>query len=361
MPHQLPTYFDERDREALMALEEISTKQVRRLDDSAANLGNVYVYSINPRPFVWAGGGLGIFTVPGCPQDRIYSEPLRIPVQYPDGQPVSISKIVEAAESGWRIAESLVGYGQQMTNDMRKQGLFVCGAFVTIQNGKKTEKMLASMADAYLRSREGRTARRVEDRIVTETAIKWAIQHGDEREANEIAQDILDKKLPTEAEVVAANNAMNAWCLAQVQEADDFHRKGEPQNIQDLHRWAAERTNNLTRAWMQGSLVMQKCPVCGTPTYPGAAICTNCPAVFNEDIVREHRLKGYEHIWGQPANASVSTPITSVAETPDLAEMTKERLVAYGKAIYDLDIPITTKKEDMIGVIEAARAQATKQ
>lgn len=357
--------YDQRDREALDQLREISTKKIRRLDDTAAALGHVYVFSINPLPFQWMGGGLGTFTVPGCAEGRAYSHPLRIAVQTPDGQPESISKIIEAAESGWRVAESLVGYGQHMPaqNDARKQGLFTCGAYTTIEQRGQRQKMLTSMVAGYLVTPEGRGARRIVERVVTDTAINWAVRHGDQREREEIGEDILAMRLPTEAEVAGANNAMNAWCLTLVQEADDYHRENEPKSITRLHRWAAERTNNLKRAWMEGGLVMDKCPVCQSPIYPDAAVCTGCSAVFNEEVVCKFKLKGFEHIWGgKPAVSALVPPPPPAGEgssvSVDLGSWTKDRLIAYAKALYNVEIPTSTNKPEVLEIIQQHQSQA---
>src|SRR5260370_36775717 len=90
--------------------------------------------------------------VPPCPEGRIYSEPLEIWQMYPEGRNEARKKMIEILTNGYAIAEGIVGYGKfsHPSSDMRRHGVFPCGAFVTIQaEGREPETILASEVKPY--------------------------------------------------------------------------------------------------------------------------------------------------------------------------------------------------------------------
>src|SRR5689334_7054441 len=111
------------DRQILKELSERNQKHVERADESYMDLGTIKVFNVGPKPHLKSLGGLGMFTVPACPEDRIYSVPLEIWKMTPEGYNVDMNKIKEGLVNGWGIAEAIVGYGQFMhsTSDMRRQ------------------------------------------------------------------------------------------------------------------------------------------------------------------------------------------------------------------------------------------------
>lgn len=296
------------DRQILSELAERNQKHIERADESYMDLGKVYIYNVGPLPHVISLGGLGMFSVPACPENRIYSEPLSIWKMTPEGQTVDMNKIAERLVNGWAIAEAVVGYGQFMhkSSDMRRIGIFTCGAFVTVQRKDGTrEQMLASAEKPYLKQNPG--AKVLNLRKVTKAAIDAARKHGDRRKEDEIADDILAAVLPTEAEIDEANQKLGEYCSQLVGEANDYYRNNELKEIQSLHRWAGKFTNQLDLPWMKTSLIMGKCGVCGNQLLPDVAICLGCKSVVpgKEEIVKARRVPGYEWLWA-PADPEKS-------------------------------------------------------
>src|SRR6476661_1923880 len=185
--------------EAIQLQRESNQKHIERADESYKDLGQIHIFNVGPIPHTHSLGGLGLWHVPACSPGRIYSEPLKIWKMTPEGYNVDMNKIAERLVNGWGIAESIVGYGQQMhpSTDMRKIGIFTCGGMLTVQTADGARgKILASLEKPYLKQNPG--AKVVNLRQATKPAIDAARKHGDRRDEAEIVADILDSKLPTE-------------------------------------------------------------------------------------------------------------------------------------------------------------------
>lgn len=302
------------DRQILAELAERNQKHVERADETYQDTGKVYIFNVGPKPHVKSLGGLGSFTVQACPENRIYSLPLEIWKQTPEGYNVDMNKIKEGLVNGWGIAEAVVGYGQFMhkSSDMRRVGIFTCGAYVKIQApGQSPEMVLASAQKPYMKQHPG--AKVINDRKVTDMAIKAARKHGDERTEEEIGDDIRNAILPTEEEIDDANAQLGDYCSTLVQEANDYYRNNELKEIQALHRWAGKFTNQLDLPWMKTSLIMGKCGICGNQLLPEVAICLGCKSIVpgKEDLIKARRVPGYEWLWSvkeEPEVGETGTP-----------------------------------------------------
>lgn len=291
------------DQQILNELAARNSKHIERADEQYKDLGTVNIFNVGPVPYVISLGGLGMFTIPTCPEGRIYSEPLQVWKLYPEGRTEDMNKIIEITTNGHAIAEAIVGYGKFMhpSSDMRKVGIFTAGAFVTVKHPSgQVEKLLASEVKTYQKKHKGAVV--VNTRKVTDAAIKAARKNGDEREASEIKDDILAANLPTEEEINDAHLRLNEYCSELVSEANDYYRNNELKEIQKLHRWAAIRTNNLDLPWVKTSLIMEKCGVCGNQLMPDVAICMGCKSIVpgKEDIIKARKVPGYEHLWATP-------------------------------------------------------------
>jgi len=310
----LPAYLQNpTDLQILSELQARNQKQIEPLDFDHTEEGEVFVFNIGPNQHQVSLGGLGTFTIPACPKDRAYSEPLRIWKKTPEGKNDDMNKMSLRICDGHAIAESVVAYGKFMggntdsmfSPDLRNFGVFTCGAFVTMEIGegkdKKRETILASERIDFLkRARIDRVkAVVINTREVTDIAIKAARKNGDRRKDAEIAQDILDCKLPTEAELEEAHQRMNKFCLKLVEIANAFYRENKLGEINSLMRWAAAVTGNTGLPWVAGSLLMSKCEVCGNSLLPDVAICLGCKSVVTgkELIVIEKQIAGYESLW----------------------------------------------------------------
>lgn len=289
------------DRQILSELQSMNQKHVELLDEEYKDLGKVYIFNVGPEEWSMPMGGLGTFRIPSCPEDRIYSLPMDdIWKMHPEGYNVDMQKIVERPTNGWGIAEAIVGYGKFCTpsSDLRRFGVFTCGAFVKVQApNHEPEVILASEVKAYQKKNRG--TKIIPTRKVTDAAIKAAKKHGDKRSNEEIAQDILDAKLPTEAEIDEATRRWNEECLRLVEEANEYHRAGNLREIQNRHRWAAKRTNNTGLPWVEGSLIMGRCATCRTALDPEAAVCLACRTVVEgkEHIIIDRQTPGFETLW----------------------------------------------------------------
>lgn len=294
--------------ERLAAMQNIAQKNIERADEDYKDLGVVRIFNIGPDQHQISMGGQGTFTIPPCPKNRLYSTPLELFKLVPDGRPVDMNKVVEVLINGFELAESIVGYGQGMGGsvDLRKFGVFVCGAFVTLKrpDAEEMETILASKVKWFQKQYRG--SKVIQTRKCTKAAIQAARKNGDERDEEEIRRDILDALLPTEDELDQAQKLMNEYDLALVETANGHFRAGELPEIKANHRRAAIRTNNAGLPWVQGSIMMGKCNVCGNALAPDVAICLGCKSVVEgkEHIVIARRVPGYEHLWmKEPSSA----------------------------------------------------------
>lgn len=297
-------------QEALELQRASNQKHIERADESYMDLGQIRIFNVGPIPHVISLGGLGLFTVPACPKGRSYSVPLKIWKMTPEGQNVDMNKIAERLINGWGIAEAIVGYGQQMhaSTDMRKMGIFTCGAWVTVQTKDGVRgKILASLEKPYLKQNDG--AKIINVREVTKAAIQAARKNGDERDEAEIATDILAAYLPTEAEINEANKLLGEYCTKLVHEANDYFRNNHLDEIQPIHRWAGEFTGQFELPWMKTSLIMGKCAVCGNQLLPDVAICLGCDTIQpgKEAQIIAARVPKYAYLW-DPSHPAFKHP-----------------------------------------------------
>jgi len=309
------------DRQILDELQAKSQKHVERADQTYQDLGTVKIFSVGPVPHVISLGGLGMFTVPACPKDRIYSVPLEIWKLYPEGYNVDMNKMKEDLVNGWAIAESIVGYGKQMnpTSNMTKIGIFTCGAYVRVKaEGHPEGVILASELKDYQKKAGGaKRVKIINDREVTPMAIAAARKHGDRRKEEDIAADIMACNLPTEAELDEATGKLQRYCTELVNEANGYYRNNDLREIQAIHRWAGEFTGQTNLPWMQTTIVMSKCENCGNPLLPDVIICLACHNLVpgKEEIAKQRRLKGFEYLWAdkteEPATRKTKAPATT--------------------------------------------------
>lgn len=300
----LPAYLDNPiDRARLAELQQFNQKHIERADESYKDLGTIKIFNVGAESHVVSMGGLGLFTIPACPSNRIYSEPLEIWKLFPEGYNVDMTKMKEDLINGYAIAEGIVAYGKfsHPSSDRRRHGAFTCGAWATIQvEGREPEIILASEVKAYQKKAGGsKICKVINVRQVTKAAIDAARKHGDQRDESEIREDILAANLPTEAEIGEAHRHFREHDLQLVAEANDYYRNNFLLEIQKPHRAAAIRTNNHDLPWVKTSLIMQKCGVCGNSILPDVAICMGCKSIVpgKEHVVIERRVPGYEAYW----------------------------------------------------------------
>lgn len=307
-------------QEAMQLQRESNQKQIERADESYLDLGTVKIFNVGPMPYVIGLGGLGLYTVPACPQGRIYSRPLEVWKMTPEGYNVDMNKMAERLVNGWAIAEAIVGYGQQMheSTDMRKMGIFTCGGYVTVESEDGTRgKILASLEKPYMKV--NRTSKVINIRQATKPAIDAARKcgytdllgqpHGGSQPEKEIIQDIIDGHLPTEADLDEATGHLHKYCTNLVHEANDYYRNNDLKEIQPLHRWSGQFTNQIDLPWMKTSLIMGKCGVCGNQLNPDVAICLACKSVVpgKEHVVIANCVQGYERLW-DPSHPAYKAP-----------------------------------------------------
>jgi hypothetical protein len=305
--------------EAMQMQAESNQKHIERADESYMDLGKIAIFNVGPVQHVISLGGLGMFSVPTCPEGRIYSEPLEVWKMTPEGQNVDMNKIAERLVNGWGIAEAIVGYGQFMhkSSDMRRVGIFTCGGFITVRRKDGTEEtMLASAEKPYLKQNPG--AKVVNQRQVTKPAIQAARKNGDTRPEEEIAQDILHANLPTEAEIDEATRNLHVYCSDLVNEANEHFRNNDLKEIQPLHRWAGNFTGQLELPWMKTTLIMTKCAICGNPLLPNVAICMGCDTIQpgKEAQIIAARVPKYQYLW-DPSHPAYRAPVTEAAPVVD--------------------------------------------
>jgi hypothetical protein len=227
---------------AQQAAAEISAKNDKIIMRTAGNykeLGTYKIFNVGPDSHLISQGGLGAFTIPGCPDDELVSEPLEIWKAFPEGYHLDMNKMAEVINDGMEIAKSIVGCGKftHPSSDLRLQGVFIAA--------------------------------------------------GDEA---------------TRKEIENAKALRRKWDLMLVEQANQFHQAGPNQweNIQtNLHRKAAIRTGNGNLPWVRGAVQMSKCTICGNTLDPDASICVGCKSVVpgKEDVVIKARVPGYEHLW----------------------------------------------------------------
>lgn len=287
---------------ALRAMQAMNQKHVERADRSFEDLGTLKIFNISPLPHVKSLGGLGSFTIQGCPADCIYSAPLEIWKLTPEGYNVDMNKMKEDLVNGYAIAEAIVGYGKFMhpSSNMRNRGIFTCGSHLKIQvKGHPPEEILASELKLHQGRAEqtyGRGAMTIiNEREATPAAVKafrksynaetWATcltsadYYAGLRSDKEVAEAILSANLPTEQEIDTANALLMKYCASMVEEANEYFRNNDLKEIQGIHRWCAQRTGQLDLPWVKTSIIMTPCDVCGNPLQPNVLICRGCSTV----------------------------------------------------------------------------------
>ena len=287
-------------KELLAQAQEKNQKHVEPLDVDYRLAGTVKIFNVGPDLHHVAMGGLGQFLIQGCPEGKPFSSATEIWKQYPEGKNDDMQKMSIRLLDGYRVAESIVSYGRftDPTSDLRKFGVFVCGASKTVQlPDQNVQKILAGELNDFLRLHPGSVL--VPDRKATSAAIEAARKAGHEGTNEEIIKAIENADLPTEQELEEANRRLNDWCMELVAIANGYYQSNNLIEIQKLHRWAAERTNNTGLPWVKGSVLMKKCEGCGLPVDPDAAICNNpnCGNVFKPEVVIARKLRAYRHLW----------------------------------------------------------------
>lgn len=287
-----------------------SQKHIEPMETDYTEAGTVKIFNIGPRTHPVAMGGLGQFLILACPEGRVYSEPTLIWKQFPEGKNDDMTKMSMRLLDGYRVAESIVSYGQftDPSSDLRKYGVFVAGASVTVKTPKgEVKTMNAGEVKQFIKMHRGSQV--INTRKVTSAAIQAARKNGDRRSDDAISQDILEANLPTEAELDDAQKRLNEYCMRLVAEANAYYRANNLLEIQDIHRWAGEYTNNHGLPWMQGAILKKKCIACATPNDPDAAICSNanCGMVLKPEIVIAARLPKYAHLW-DPSHPAYEGP-----------------------------------------------------
>ncbi len=310
------------DRQILAEIQQRNQKHIEELDFDPAEAGHVRIFNVGPKLYRIPLGGLGEFLIPACEEGKPYSKPLEILKMTPEGKNDDMQKMSLRIINGYGIAESLVGYGKfcNPSTDLRRFGVFTCGAFTTVQFPDNTrEVVLTSEINDFLKKQKklGVKLEIINTREVTDIAIKAARKFGDRRKENEIAQDILDAKLPTEAELEEANDRLTDWKLNLVREADEFYRVGNNLEIQNQHRWAAESSGNSDRPWVKSAVAKSLCNVCSSPLNPGQAICLGCKGIVEgmEQVVIDRRIPGYEYLWDKnhPSHKDYKAPAAAKA------------------------------------------------
>lgn len=303
-------YNDAYQRQLLAEAQKRAQKHIEPMEIDHTEAGTVKIFNVGPRIHDVAMGGLGKFLIQACPEKRAYSEPLEIWKQYPEGKNDDMNKMSLRLLDGYRVAESIVSYGPYTdpTSDLRKWGVFVCGAEVTVKApGKEPVKMLAGSVREFMKM--NRKSKIIADRVCTKVAIQAARKNGDRRTNEEIEADVLAANLPTEFELDEAHRRLTEYCMDLVALANGYFQANNLIEIQPIHRWAAVRTNNQGLPWVKGALLMNKCPVCAVPVDPDAAICSNinCGTVLKPEVVIANRVLKYEYLWN-PAHPAYVKP-----------------------------------------------------
>lgn len=307
--------------EAMQRQAESQQKHIERADESYKDLGTIKIFNVGPLPHVMSLGGLGMFAVQSCAPGRIYSEPKEIWKMTPEGKTLDMNKIEERLINGWGIAESIVGYGQQMhtSSDMRKIGIFTCAGWVTMKSADGViGKVLASLEKPHLKTNP--KSKVINIREASKAAIAAARKsgyvdlngeaHGGSQPEDEIVRDIIAGDLPTEQEIDEATEHLHKYCSNLVNEANEYFRKNHLDEIQDIHRWAGTFTGQLELPWMKTTLIMTKCAICGNPLLPDVAICMGCDTIQpgKEAQIIAARVPKYEYLWN-PAHPAYRAPV----------------------------------------------------
>lgn len=300
----LPKFLDNPQDKAILAeLQAFNQKHIEPLDVDHTEAGTVKIFNVGPSAHLIPCGGLGEFLVKSCPEAKAYSEPLELWRQYPEGKNDDMNKMSLRLLDGNAIAESLVSFGKfcDPSSDLRKHGVFVCGAYVTIQApGEEPTEILASEVKAFKMAY--RKSKIIQTRKVTKVAIQAARKNGDKRPEELISEDILAANLPNEAELEDAHARLSKYCMDLVAMANSYFRAGNLLEIQPLHLWAAGRTGNTGLPWAKGVVMMTACTICGNTIPPEVAICLGCKTIVPgmEEAVKARRVPGYEWLWNPP-------------------------------------------------------------
>lgn len=205
---------------------EITSKNFQRGDapkipdmiQQAADEKAVFIVNVGPKSFLQEMGGRGKFFIPAKPEDKEYSEPLKIGGIFPETIPVDMKKLEVRYEDGYAVALDIIGLGHSKSpaNSLIPWGVFI-------------------------------------SRSAT----------------------------PTKTELAKANKVLDEKASQLVEEADGYHNQGPQQyvNITIDHRWALRRTNQK-RAWEQPFAKMDVCPACQESIKPGVVKHT-CGAILD--------------------------------------------------------------------------------
>lgn len=117
-------------------------------------------------------------------------------------------------------------------------------------------------------------------------------------------------EIPTEAQLVEARAAREAWLQALVAEGDqEFGRSRRPDQIPDFCKRAVKELG-ATREWaFQAPVQLEECPACGEMVKPGVAICRACGAILNRDKAALFGLveRNQEPLASTPARGKVKS------------------------------------------------------
>ncbi len=313
-------FGQQRFEEELAAIQAMSQRHVEQMEVDHTEFGTIKVFNVHEKDQLIPMGGLSSFYIPPCPKDRVYSRPLEIWKQFPEGRTDDMKKLSMRTLDGYLIAESVVGYGQGFAPEygLRKLGVFTCGAYVTMElpDDGCEETIRASEVAAYKKKQRG--AKAMLTREATPNAIKafrksydpktWKNFQWDQTEAfyaglkqdKDIAAAIVAGELPTEEEIDSANDLLTKYAQEQVTLANSFYAAGNMiEATQPPYLWAAKRTGNTKLPWATGVVMMTACTWCQSPINPEAILCLACGNIApgKEQLVIEARLPKFAHLW----------------------------------------------------------------
>lgn len=216
-----------------------SVPALSKLTKQAADANRIYIFNVGKRQWDCPSGNLGMFFVPACPDGARCSGPLRyddkegLPGTFFHTTVVDTGIMAMNETDGMDLARDLIGVGAFKD---KSSDLTRFGVFIAAG------------------------------------------------------------KVPTEAELEAAEEKRDAEYGRLIQQADQFFEVNggmETQNGHTVsniqkHHVDAVKALGLDRPWARKNRKMETCGDCGQPVLPGAARCPNagCGAILDEEKAR---------------------------------------------------------------------------